>query len=423
MRLKQTSSRLKRKGLLLSVFSFLLLTSCLFLSALSFELSASLCQAWAESTAPKLTPGVQRVVYVTQKAIEGKDYDKAVQVLQTFLKKYPKRNHYLVEFTLANAFSLSGKDKEALFHYRLTVKMYPEFSYAWQNMGRIYFDQKRYGKAGDCLLKAHNVAQTGETSNLYYAAISYILAEEHNRALPHLRYLISGEAGTPKIEWLEAFLQVCMELHLEDEAFRAVNLLLAKDGDNPRWWKFMAHLYLRQNDYKKAVTALTIRSYLTTINRMDVMLLGDLNNAIGVPAKAAQYYEQAVILKDDTKPADYGKLASAYLAAHRPAKAEETLKWALKKTQTFKLGFMLGQIFYEEEKWSDAYQAFSRCASFKDGNGRSLLMMGYCALQMDKTVMARKAFQKATRFPKQRKTAREMLKQMTLLSRCSRQGM
>ncbi len=414
MRSKQTSSRLKRRGLLLSVFSFLLL-------ALSFQLSASLCQAWAESEAPKLTPGVQRVVYAAQKAIEGKDYDKAVQVLQTFLKKYPKRNHYLVEFTLANAFSLSGKDKEALFHYRLTVKMYPEFSYAWQNMGRIYFDQKRYEKAGDCLLKAHNAAQGSETSNLYYAAISYILAEEHNRALPHLRYLISGEAGTPKIEWLEAFLQVCMELHLEDEAFRAVNLLLAKDGDNPRWWKFMAHLYLRQNDYKKAVTALTIRSYLTTINRMDVMLLGDLNNAIGVPEKAAQYYEQAVILKDDTKPADYGKLASAYLAAHRPAKAEETLKWALKKTKTSKLCFMLGQVLYEEEKWNEAYRAFSQSARLGHKSGQAHLMMGYCALQRDKKGVAKKAFQKAARHPKQRKTAKEMLKQIASLSEYSKQ--
>ena len=403
-------------------FPFFLL-SALLLLALSFQLIALFSSpAWAESEAPKLTPGAQRVVYTAQKAIEGNDYDKAAQALQTFLKKYPKRNHYLVEFTLANAFSLSGREQKALSHYRLTLKMYPEFSYAWQNMGRIYFNQKQYGKAGDCLLKAHNFAQTGETSNLYYAAISYILAEEYNKALPHLRYLVSGKAGTPKIEWLEALLQACMELHLEDEAFRAVNLLLVKDGDNPRWWKFLAHLYLRQNNYKRAVAALTIRSYLTTINRTDIMLLGDLNNAIGVPAKAAQYYEQAVISKDDTKPSDYEKLASAYLAAHRPVKAREALEKALKKKPTSRLWFMLGQVLYEEEKWGDAYQAFTRSASFKDENGRSLLMMGYCALQMDKTAVARKAFRKAARFPKQRKTAKEMLKQIASLSKYSKQG-
>ena len=408
---KQRSSKLK-------VFLVFLL------SAFSFQLIALFSSpVWAESEAPKLTPGVQKVVYTAQQAMKEKNYDKAVQILEDFIKKCPKRNHYLVEFTLGNALSLSGKDQEALSHYQLAGKMYPECSYAWQNMGRIYFGQKRYGKAGDCLLKAHNVAQIRETSNLYYAAISYILAEEHNKALPHLRYLVSGEAGSPKIEWLEAFLQVCMELHMKDETFRAVNLLLDKNGDNPRWWKFLAHLYLLQNDYKKSVAALTIRSYLDpSINRKDITLLGDLNNAIGVPAKAAQYYEQAANLKDDTKPSDYEKLASAYLAAHRPVKAREALKRALKKTQTFKLWFMLGQTLYEEEKRIDAYQAFSKAARLDHKDGKAHLMMGYCALQMGKTIMARKAFQKATRFPKQRKTAKEILKQIDLLSKYSKQG-
>ena len=401
---KLKAQSLKQRSYKLKAFSFLF--SALLLIAL-------ISPAPAESGAPKLTLSVQKIVYNAQKAMEDKDYAGAVHILQDFIERCPKRNHYLIEFTLANALSMSGKDQEALSHYRSAAVLYPEFSYAWQNMGKIYFDLKQYSKAGDCLLKAYDVAQTRETSNLYYAAISYILAEEHNKALPHLRYLVSGEAGPPKIEWLEAFLQVCMELHLKKEAFRAVNLLLDKDGDNPRWWKFMAHLYLLQNDYKKAVAALTIRSYLDpSINRKDIMLLGDLNNAIGVPAKAAQYYEQAVILKDDTKSVDYEKLATTCLAAHRPAKARDVLKRALKKTKTSKLCFMLGQIFYEEERWSDAYRAFSQSADLGHKNGQAYLMMGYCALQRDKKGMAKKAFQRAERCQKQRKTAREILKQI-----------
>ena len=418
---KQTSSRLKRKGLLLSAFSFLFLTSCFLLLAFSFELSVSLCQVWAGSGVPRLTPAVQKAVYTAQQAMQDKDYDKAVQILKNFTKKHPKRSHYLTEFTLANALFLSGKDQEALSHYRSAVRLSPEFSYAWQNMGKVYFELKQYKTAGDCLLKGYEVSETRDYSVLYFAAVSYFLAKEYNKALPHLKYLVSGEAGPPKVEWLEAFLQVCMGLHMKDEAFRVVNLLLDKDGDNPRWWRFLAHLYLQQNDYKKAVAALTIRSYLTSINRKDIILLGDLNNAIGVPAKAAQYYEQVVILEDNTKPTDYGKLASAYLAAHRPTKARDALERALKKTKTSKLCFMLGQVLYEEEKWNEAYQVFSKAVRLDRKEGKAHLMMGYCALQMDKTVMARKAFQKATRFPKQRKTARGMLKQIALLSEYSKQ--
>ena len=289
-------------------------------------------------------------------------------------------------------------------------------------MGRVYFDLKRYKTAGDCLLKGYEVSETRDYSVLYFAAVSYFLAKEYNKAMPHLKYLVSGKAGPPKIEWLEAFLQVCMELHLKDEAFRVVNLLLDKDGDNPRWWRFLAHLYLQQNDYKKAVAALTIRSYLTSINRKDIMLLGDLNNAIGVPTKAAQYYEQAVILEDETKPSDHEKLATTYLAAHRPTKARDALERALKKTKTSKLWFVLGQVFYEDEKWSEAYQAFNKAARLDRKDGKAHLMMGYCALQMNKRDMAKAAFQKAAHFSKQRKTAKEMLKQIDLLSKYSKQG-
>jgi hypothetical protein len=48
------------------------LLSALLLLAFSFELSASLCPAWAESEAPKLTPAVQKAVYTAQQAMEKK---------------------------------------------------------------------------------------------------------------------------------------------------------------------------------------------------------------------------------------------------------------------------------------------------------------------------------------------------------------
>ena len=366
---------------------------------------------WSEP--PPVTPLVQGIVYTAQKAIEDKDYDGAVHILQDFIEKYPKRNHYLMEFTLANALSLSGKDREALFHYRSAAKLYPEFSYAWQNMGKIYFDLKKYEAAGDCMLKGYNVSEIREPSLLYFASVSYLLARKYKTALPHLKYLVSGEAGIPRIEWMEAFLQVCMELRLKDEALRVINLLLDRDGDNPRWWKLLAHLHLQDGDYKKGVAALTVHSYLTHLKKDDLLLLGNLNCAINLPLKAAQYYEKAIAMQgNDAMPADYERLASVYLAAHRPAKAKDTLERALKKKKTFRLWFLLGQTLYEEERWGDAYRAFSQSANLGHKNGQAYLMMGYCALQRDKRGVAKKAFQKAAHFSKQQKTAKELLKQI-----------
>ena len=406
--LEQRSSKLKAFSFQISPFTF-------HLSVLL--LIASLSPALAESGAPRLTPAVQKIVYNAQKVMDGKDYGGAVHILQDFIEKYPKRNHYLMEFTLANALFLSGKDQEALSHYRSAAELYPEFSYAWQNMGKIYFDLKRYETAGDCMLKGYKVSETGNPSLLYFASVSYLLARKYETALPHLKYLVSGEAGIPRIEWMEAFLQVCMEFHLKDEALRVINLLLNRDGNNPRWWKLLAHLHLQDGDYKKGVAALTVYSYLTHLKKDDLLLLGNLNCAINLPLRAAQYYKKAIVMQGNAMPADYERLASVYLAAHRPAKAKDTLERALKKKKTFRLWFLLGQTLYEEERWSDAYQAFSQSANLGHKNGQAYLMMGYCALQRDKRGVAKKAFQKAAHFPKQRKTARELLKQIASLSK------
>ena len=398
---------------LLPAFSFIFL-------AFSFELSASYFPAWAESEAPKLTLAVQKVVYDAQQLMEKKDYLKAQGCLKEFIEKHPEKPHYLVEFTLANTLALADKNREALQHYRATVSLYPNFAAAWQNMGKIYFDLKQYDEAGDCLLKGYEHNEKKEPSLLYYAAVSYIMAKKETKALPHLEYLVSGEIGAPKTEWLEALLNVYMDLKLKEKAFAVVRRLIDENGDNPRWWKILAQLHLQQSDYKPAVAALTVHSYLTFLTKQDIMLLGDLNNAIGVPLKAAKYYEKALNLSNNV--GDYEKLASAYIGAHRPAKAIEVLDRALEKKPTSKLWFMMGHVLYEEENFDKAYNAFNQSARIDPKSGRAYLMMGYCALQMDKKETARSAFQKACRFPRQEKTAKRLLRYAVTLS-ASKQGM
>ncbi|MCK5508547.1 MAG: tetratricopeptide repeat protein [Desulfobacterales bacterium] len=380
-------------------------------SALSFQLIALLSfPAWAESEAPKLTSAVQKVVYDAQQLMEKKEYLKAQECLRKFIKKNPKKSHYLVEFTLANVLTMAGKDRDALTHYMAAANLYPAFAAAWQNMGKIYFDLKQYDEAGGCLLKAYELNEKKDSAILYYAAVSYIMAKKERKALPHLEHLVSGEIGAPKTEWLEALLKVYMDLKLKEKAFAVIHRLIDENGDDPRWWKILAQLHLQQSDYKPAVAALTVHSYLTTLKKQDIMLLGDLTNAIGMPLKAAEYYEKALTLENSVD--DHEKLASAYIAAHRPAKAIEVLDRALEKKPTSGLWFMMGHMLYEEENFDKAYDAFNQSARLDSKNGRAYLMMGYCALQMDKKEAAKRAFQKATRFPKERKIAKKLLKQV-----------
>ena len=384
------------------------------LSALSF-ISASCYPAWAESEAPKLTIGAQKAVYEAQQYMEKKEYMKAEENLKKFIEKNPQKPHYLMEFTLANALAMAGKNRAALDHYSVAANLYPSFAGVWQNMGKIYFDLKQYDEAGDCLVKGYEHSEKKAPSLLYYAAVSYIMAEKGEKAMPHLQRLASGELGPPKTEWLEAFLKVCMDLQFKEEAFEAIHGLIARNGRAPRWWKILAQFHLQQSEYEEAVAALTVYSYLTSPKKQDIILLGDLYNAVGVPLKAAEYYEKALGLEN--KPTDYEKLASAYMAAHKTAKAMDALDRALEETPTSALWFLKAQLLYEQESFSRAYEAFSQSACLDPRDGQALLLMGYCAYRVDKKDKAEAALQKAAGFPKQRKMATGLLKRISLVSR------
>jgi len=370
------------------------------------------CPALAKSEAPELTPAVRKAVYGAQQAMEKQDYGKAEEYLDKYVQKYPQKPHYLVEFILGNTLALMGKEREALSHYKTSAHLYPDYAAIWQNMGKVFFDLKQYEQAGDCLLKAYETDEKKNPSALYNVAAFYIMAGKEKKALPHLKYLSSGKTGPPKQQWLEALLKVYMDLQLKEKAFEVIHRLLEQNGNDPRWWKLLAQLHLQENDYKKAVTALTIYSYLGSISREDIMLLGDLTNAIGIPLKAAEYYERALSLSNN--PAGYEKLASAYITACKMSNAIDALNRALKEKPTSKLWFMMGQVLYEREEFDKAYTAFDQSARLNLKDGRPHLMMGYCALQMDNNEMAVKALHKATPFPRQRKMAKKLLRQLAL---------
>ena len=379
----------------------------------SFLICLILFQYKAKAEDQKLPWQVQEAVYKAQQAIIKKDYINAEKILKKFIEKR-KKSHYLIEFTLGNLLAQTDRKREALYHYKESTNLYPDYSDAWQNMGTTYFDLKQYEKAGNCFLRAYEINKKRHKNKpdvLYYAAISYIMAKKERKALPHLQHLVSGKLGPPKTEWLQALLKVYIDLKLEERAFNIAYTLIDKEGDNPRWWKILAQLYLQKGDYKNAVAAFTIYSYLTPLNQEETMLLADLYYAIGLPLVAAKYYERAVTFKGD-RPSYYEKLASAYIAAHRPDKAKDALNRALNIKPTSQLWFMIAQILYEREKFKEAYEALRKSTKLNPKKAEAWLLMGYCALHMDKKDLAREALKKASKFPKQKKMAKELLKQI-----------
>ena len=368
----------------------------------------------SKAKAPDLPPAVQKTVYEAQQAIKKKHYEKARQILEGFLRKSPQKDHYLVEFTLGNVLLFLGMESESIRHFKKAVELCPGYGPAWQNLGKTYFDLKQYGKAGNCFWKAFEAGKKKDPDLLYNVAVCYLMAGKERKALPHLEFLARGMAGRPKAEWLEAYLKTCLDLKQKKKAIQTVKRLLDREGTDPRWWRTLGNLYLESGNYKKALACLTICSYLSPLKRKEIILLGDLSYSIGLPLRAAKYYQKAIDRQEDIST--YRKLANAYIAGHNYNEAIKILAKALRFKPSFEMWAMMGDLYYQQEDFEKAYHAYSQSVRLNPKNGRALLMMGYCALHMHRNDAARRAFVKAAQFSENQKKVRQVLEEIELAS-------
>ena len=359
----------------------------------------------------KLPAAVHRVLYRAQQLTSKQDYVKGAEALKKFIHEHPGKNHYLIEFALGNALAMAERKKEAVTHYRAALELKPDYSPAWMNLGKTYYDLKQYELAGHALVKGYETSEEKEPGTLFNACSALLLADQKEKAMPYLEILVSGTLGPPEYEWVQSLLMLYIDLKLTEKAEQMLKRLVDKDADNPLWWRLTYQFYANQNDYQKAATYLIIYNYLEPLKRDEILLLGNLFAAIGIPLQAARYYEQA--LESGGKPEEYERLISFLVAGHRLEKARETTKRALKKSPTAKLWSLLGQIYYKQERHDDAFEAFSQSARLDPENGEYWLMMGYCAIQLEDKDKAFSALKKASQFPRQRKIAKELLEEVT----------
>ncbi len=356
-----------------------------------------------------LSVGASRVLYEAQQLMDGEEYDKAIRILEKYIERHPERNHGLIEFTLGNALYLTGRKEACLAHHRAAVEMNPAFASAWVNLGQVAYDLKRYGLAAQALTRGFEAAEEEEKDPdlLYYAAVAHVLDGRQERAVPILEALVAGRHGDPAKEWFQALLNIYLELDKEEKAERLIDRMMGHYGDQPETWKLSYQFEASRENYRMAAVALTIYSYLKPLTREERVLLGDLFATIEVPLLACIHYEQA--FASGASPEEYERLASAYLSAHRPVQARQTLAEALKKEPTSMLWSLVGDLNYMEEDFEGAYHAFQDSARLDPQDGRAYLMMGYCALQLDNKKLAAEALEKAKGFPKQRRVAEEIL--------------
>ncbi|MFP3998527.1 MAG: tetratricopeptide repeat protein [Desulfobacterales bacterium] len=353
----------------------------------------------AENRPPQISRAEQQILYEVSQSIEKKEYGKAEKQLKKQIKKHGKKVDYRFFFQLGNVYSLRDNAQKAFCAYKKAASRYNGDPALWQNMGKACYDLGRFSCAGKHMERAYQLQETKNPDLLYQAAGCRLMAGETERAYKLLKELCSKDDSVVNSDWLESLANVCMEMGKNTEAEKIVGRLLHHRPEELRWWKMMANFHIKSEAYDKAAAALKIHNQLAASKKDDVIHLGDLYMAAGVPLKAAQQYEK--VLQWSRAIEDFKRLASAYLAAHRPEKAVSALSQALELEPDSGLWHMLGGIFYNQDKPEEAFNAFQKSFELDSQNGEAALLMGYSAIKAGLYDKAIDAFEKAKEFKNQ----------------------
>ncbi|HML15846.1 MAG TPA: tetratricopeptide repeat protein [Bryobacteraceae bacterium] len=293
---------------------------------------------------------VQSTDYQAQaiKALDARQYDTAVELLNKAVAADPK--DYGAQFNLALAYSLSGKDADAIPHYKIALDLKPGLYEAELNLG-----------------------------------ISMLRAKDASGALPHL----NSAAEQKPHEYRPAFYvaQALLETKKFADAEAAYTAALALNPQSAPAELGLAESLARQKKLSESEPHFRKAAALDASYKSMLLQLGELYEQNHQPAEAIAIYrefpdnpgaqermgallieqgraadaipalEQAVEKSPTT--ANRVALAQAYVKNNQPAKAEPLAAQALAdQPGDFDLRMFYGRILRDQHKYTAASNQF-----------------------------------------------------------------
>ena len=155
-----------------------------------------------------------------------------------------------------------------------------------------------------------------------------------------------------------------------------------------------------------------IYGYLTPMTTEELILAADLYLSLDIPVKAVLFYQD--VIKEAGTPEHILKISRASAMAHDPDKALAWIERGLSAFQNINLFQLKARILYNKKAYAKAADAYEKLVqetvsqqpvSKNHSVGEAWLMLGYAAMNDHQLTRAEKAFEEASGYKKQRKSA------------------
>uniref|UniRef100_A0A2K6LKZ4 Protein O-mannosyl-transferase TMTC1 n=2 Tax=Rhinopithecus bieti TaxID=61621 RepID=A0A2K6LKZ4_RHIBE len=254
-----------------------------------------------------------------------------------------------VHYNYANFLKDQGRNKEAIYHYRTALKLYPRHASALNNLGTLTRD-------------------TAEAKMYYQRALQ--LHPQHNRALFNLGNLLkSQEKKEEAITLLKDSIKYGPEFA---DAYSSLASLLAEQE------RFKEAEEIYQAGIKNCPDSSDLH------NNYGVFLVDT-----GLPEKAVAHYQQAIKLSPGHHVAMVN-LGRLYRSLGENSMAEEWYKRALQVAHKAEILSPLGALYYNTGRYEEALQIYQEAAALQPSQRELRLALAQVLAVMGQTKEAEK---------------------------------
>ncbi len=289
------------------------------------------------------------------KALDQNQYQSAVDDFLKAIEAEPQ--DYILHFNLALAYSLLGKDADAIPQYKKVLELKPDLYQADLNLGITLVRSKQAADAVPYLAAA--VAQKSqEYRPNYYLAAALLASDNFAKAEQAYTAALALDPKSPDAELGLAHAQV-KQNKLSDAAphFKKAAEL------NPKYNDGLLELAALYEAQKQPAEAIALYQQFPD-NPGAQERLGELLLSSGQPADAVNHF-QAAIEKSPTT-ANRAALAEAYIKNKEPDKALPVTDAILATDpNNFDIRMLHGRILRDQRKFTPAAQDFARATQMK----------------------------------------------------------
>lgn len=281
---------------------------------------------------------------------------------------------------LGNLYLQSGQGGLAIGEYETAIRKFPNFTRAYQNLGRAHVLQGQVKAALPHLIKS---VELGGADGQIYGLIGYCYLNDGQMASALNAYNLATVLDPGNRDWKLGRAQTLLSVQRYGEAAALLEELIRERPDERSLWVARADAFINMNQSSQAAAHLEVLRRMGKARRAELSLLADLYLNDGLLKLAAEVYVEAL---EGSQPLELGRsiaVTKVFLQRDATDRATELLNatrrthgGSLTAEQRVDLLNVEAQIALREGRDDDAAKLLEQIVEEDPLNGEAQLSLG-----------------------------------------------